>query len=82
MKKIFFLLIILFFSCEKEELKKEQCWICTETVKQSGKILNITDTEICDILEVTKLDGLRYSRSSWNGSLQIITWYFTECKEK
>lgn len=82
--KIFLLIltILIFFSCEKDELEKEQCWICTETVKQSGKVLNVTVTEVCDILEVAKLDGKRYSKSLWNGNMKIITWYFTECEEK
>jgi len=83
MKKLFiFLTFLIFFSCEKQEIEKQQCWICTETAKRAGKIISVTETEVCDIIEVTKLDGKRYSRSHWSGSMQIITWYYTECELK
>jgi len=79
MKKI--LIFLLFFvACEKtENIELEQCWICTETVKTSGTIINITKTEVCDILEVTKLDGKRIIKISQNGK---VTSYITVCEEK
>lgn len=80
MKKYLWILLISFLSCEKSEKEEIQdCWICTETVKISGKTINITDTEVCDVLEVVKLDGRRITNIGQNGK---VTTYFTECIEK
>lgn len=79
MKKLFiFLTFLIFFSCEKEETEKQQCWICTETVKKSGVTLSVTETVVCDIIEVMKLDGKRTIKITASG--YVIT-HFTECEE-
>lgn len=71
--------MILFFSCEKEEIETEKCWICTETIKKSGVTINVIKTEVCDILEVTKLDGKRTIQITESG--YVIT-HVTECAER
>jgi len=78
MKKIFiFLTFLIFFSCEKQEIEKQQCWICTETAKRAGKIISVTETEVCDVIEVAKLDGKRTIKITASG--YVIT-HFTECE--
>ena len=77
MKKLLFILTILFFSCEKEIIEKETCWRCTETIKKSGVTLNVIETRVCDVLEVTKLDGKRTIKITASG--HVIT-HFTECE--
>jgi hypothetical protein len=76
MKKILFLLTIFLFSCEKEEIE-QKCWICTETIKKSGITQNVIKTQVCDILEVMKLDGKRTITITQSG--YVIT-HTTECE--
>jgi len=79
MKKLIILLMILFLSCEKEMIEKQQCWICTETVKKSGVTINIIETTICDALKVYELDGKRTIQITQSG--YVIT-HFTKCELK
>ena len=76
--KILFLILILLFSCEKQEIEK-QCWICTEIIKKSGTTLHVIQTETCDIQEMLSMDGKRTIEVTASG--YVIT-HFTECEKK
>ena len=83
MKKIlFFILIVILFSCQKEKDEPETCWICT--TMQGLKVSNTVTT--CDVLEATKLDGKRVLTTTVNydgpDPVSTVKVYLTTCKLK
>ena len=65
-------LLLLCFSCEKEqEMIDEKCWTCTEMANMTM----VRTWKVCDIIEVTELNGLR-----WITGTTKVTVHKIECK--
>jgi hypothetical protein len=83
MKRLLFLVLIL-FACQKEKEEiKEKCWTCT-TIKNGTEISKVWNT--CDILEVTEWNNKRIVQTSWDYSgtypVSSTNVYLTTCKER